>query len=132
MDDLTIVREALADVADRVSSRPPDRAQIDRGLRRVRRRRRVSRAGRGLGVLGGVAAVLAAVQLGVVPVPSWVPVVPVTSTAASALAGGPTRGSLAGDPVWLRALREQVATLDREELPGERWRVPSAGRVDVI
>ncbi|WP_088318908.1 hypothetical protein [Kineosporia sp. R_H_3] len=132
MDELTMVREALADVADRVSSRPPDRAQIDRGLRRVRRRRRVARAGKGLGALGGVAAVLGAVQLGVVPVPSWAPVVPITSPAASALANGPTRGSLAGDAAWLQALREKVATFDQAESGGERWRAPSADRVDVI
>ncbi|WP_088289581.1 hypothetical protein [Kineosporia sp. A_224] len=132
MDELTMVREVLGDVADRVSSRPPDRAQIDRGLRRVRRRRRVARAGKGLGALGGVAAVLAAVQLGVVPVPSWAPVVPITSPAASALANGPTRGSLAGDAAWLRALREKVATFDQAESGGERWRAPSADRVDVI
>jgi hypothetical protein len=132
MDETTLVRQVLDDAAAAVDVRPPSRVEIDRGLRRVRRRRRLARSGRVAGCVAGVAASLTAVQFGLVPLPSWAPAIPVTSTAASALAAQPTRGSLAGDEPWLQALRANVATVDRQESGGERWRAPSADRVDVI
>jgi hypothetical protein len=132
MDELTLLRETLDDIAGRVPARAPTRAQIDVGLRRVRRRRRVVRVGRTVGALAAVGAVAASVQLGAVALPAWAPAVPVGTTAASALSAGPTRGSLAGDAAWLAALRDKVATFDRSESGGERWRAPGADRVDVL
>jgi hypothetical protein len=130
--DLAELKEALDGVADRVHARPPLREDIDRSLHRVRRRRRATRVAQTAGALLGVAGLLGAVQVTGVPLPSWAPAVKVGPSAASALAGQPTRGSLAGDVAWLRALREKVATFDRSEGGGERWRAPSADDVDVV
>jgi hypothetical protein len=132
MDELTLVREALDGAAEQVQVRPPSRAELDGGFRRVRVRRRLARTGKAAGTLAALATSLAVLQLGVVPLPAWVPAVPVTSGTTSALAAGPTRGSLAGDDAWLEALRAKIATFDRSESGGERWRAPSPAAVDVI
>ena len=132
MNDLADLKETLDGVADRVHSRPPLCEDVDRSMRRVRRRRRVTRFAQTGGVLATVAALAGVAQVTGVPLPSWAPAVRVGPSAASALAGQPTRGSLAGDAAWLRGLREKVASFDRSESGGERWRAPSADAVDVI
>lgn len=130
--DLVDLKETLDGVADRVHARPPLRVEVDRSLRRVRRYRRVRRVVRSTAVLVTVVALAGAVQVSGLPLPSWAPAVRVGPSAASALAGQPTRGSLAGDAAWLRGLREKVASFDRSESGGERWRAPSEDAVDVI
>lgn len=131
-ENLTVVKEALDAAADRVHTRTPQREELDRSLRRVRRRRRVARAGKGVGVVGLAAASLTVLQLGFVSLPAFVPAVPVGPQTSSALAGLPVRGSLADDTGWLQAFREKVATFDRSESGGERWKAPSADAVDVL
>lgn len=131
MDELTLVREALDDVVAGLTPRPPSRADIDAGLRRVRRRRRFARAGTTVGSLGAVAASVAVLQVGLVSLPAWAPAVPI-SAGPSALSEQSTKGSLADDAAFLASLREKVATIDNTESGGERWRAPSADRVDVL
>lgn len=129
--DLIVLKETLDDVADRVVARSPLRADVDRSLRRVRSRRRLVRTGQSVGAVLAVAGLLGGVQVLGVPLPTWAPAVGIGQP-ASALADLPTRGSLAADTAWLRGLREKVATFDRSETGGERWRAPSPDAVAVL
>lgn len=100
----TDLREVLEDVAGRVAVRPPTRAELDRRLRGVRRRRRLTRA---VQVVAVAAVAIGTVQLA--PLPGGPPAVTLPATGASVLAQQPTKGPLKDDAQFLAALRTEVA-----------------------
>jgi hypothetical protein len=79
--------------------------------RRARRLRRVA--------VAGCIAVAVGIQTNVVPLPGWAPGIALASP-WSVLAKAPTRGSLAGDRVWLDGFRHQIRGVDD---PGGLWKV---------
>lgn len=127
------VGQHLTALAGQVTVVPvPAWDDVRRGLRRAIRRRRTRRAAAAGGAVLGVVALVGGVQLGVVPYPSYLPAVQLADGSPSALAKGPTRGSLAGDAAWLRSLREHVAGARWDEPDGESWSVQDPGDVTVL
>lgn len=137
-DDLTRQLRATLDAADAglaAHPRPaPPWPDVESGLKHVRRARRVRRAGRVGFATVAVAAACAGVMSGIVPYPSYAPVVSLPVAGGhSALDDGRTRGTLAGDPAWLGAFRERVAGEGvQDESGGESWSPPAASRVSVL
>ncbi|MBF9130359.1 hypothetical protein I0C86_15540 [Plantactinospora sp. S1510] len=97
--------------------------------RREVRHRRTRRLGT-LGVAAGVVAIAVGIQAGVVPLPGR-PSTVATASAPSALAEGPTRGSLAGDRAWLTAFRDQVDGFDDPRGRG-RWEVADRKEIRIV
>ncbi len=110
----------------------PDWDGVRAGLRRSVRRRRLKRAAIVAGAMTSVVALGGSLQLGVLPYPSWAPAVTVASSAPSALAMQPTKGSLAGDAKWLKAFRDFVASERWDESGGESWSVVNPDDVKVL
>lgn len=81
-----------------------------------------------------VASVVGSVQVGWLPYPAWAPAASLSAVTGgtSALAAGPTKGSLAADADWLADLRGHAAAQRRDEAGGESWQIAAADRVDVI
>ncbi len=81
-----------------------------------------------------VAAVVGSVQVGWLPYPAWAPAASLSAVTGgtSALADGPTKGSLADDQGWLSSFRDYVADQRQDESDGETWKVASAENVDVV
>lgn len=124
----------LERAAEQVPVTVPDWDGVRAGMRRARRRRRQRTAGRAGGGVLGVICLLGGIQVGVLPYPSWAPTVTVPSSPThgfSALAQQPTRGSLAGDRVWLDTLRRRVARYQLDG-PGLPWRARSSDDVRVV
>ncbi len=124
----------LGDLASMVEVGAPDWWAVRRGLARARRRRRAVVTGKVVGSVMAVAAVVGSVQVGWLPYPRWAPAASLSAVTGgvSALADGPTRGSLADDANWLADLREHAAAQRRDEAGGESWQIPDGDRVDVI
>jgi hypothetical protein len=110
----------------------PSWDEVRRDLRRATRRRRARRAAVAGGAVLGVVALVGGVQLGVVPYPSYLPAVHFAGGGPSALAEGPTRGSLADDAGWLQSLRTRVAAARWDEPGGESWSVRDPADVTVL
>lgn len=127
------VASHLAGCADALHVSAPRWDDVRRGMRRVRRRRRVRRAGATVAALASVAVLAVGVQAGMLPYPTWAPAVVLPASGGpSALAGQPTKGSLADDEAWLAAFREHVAGLREDESGGETWQVGDPADVTVI
>lgn len=125
-----LVRSTLDEQFSTLPVHPPAWPAVEGALVRVRqaRRRRLRRV-----VSTSVAMVLAAavgVQTGLLPYPAWAPAIGLTA-APSLLDVGVVRGSLHGDAVFLRELREVAAGRSARESEGT-WRVPSVDDVDVL
>ncbi|MFI6333113.1 hypothetical protein ACIBBG_33075 [Micromonospora chersina] len=117
------LRDSLTSAADALTT-PDD--PWPHFSRRETARRRVRRV-RGT-VFAGVLAAAVGVQTNVVPLPSWTPSIAVAAPWAG-LADAPTRGSLAGDRVWLDGLRGHIKGLrDSEGL----WEVAGRDRIRVL
>ena len=128
----TLDQVDAADAARPAATPPWERIQQGMGrARRIRRRARIARVGAGLLALSVSGA---AVVTGVVPYPAFAPTVVIPGSGGkSALDDGRTRGSLAADTEWLKALREHVAAGETTyESGGEFWGPPAARKVDVI
>src|SRR5690349_4091104 len=134
MNQLRSVLDAVEAEQAAAPSPTPPWERIQAGMGRARRYRRRVRVARFCAGLLAVSATGAAVVTGVVPYPSFAPTVAIPGTAGkSALDDGHTRGSLAGDADWLRALREQVAHGEiAHESGGEFWAPPAAKNLSVI
>lgn len=124
----------LGDLASTVEVGAPDWSSVRRGIVRARRRRRAATTGKVIGSVMAAAAVVGSVQVGWLPYPGWAPAASLSAVTGgvSALAEGPTRGSLADDTGWLADLREHAAAQRRDEAGGESWQIAAADRVDVI
>jgi hypothetical protein len=127
------VAERLAACADTLPVPPARWEDVERGLRRVRRRRRLRRLGTTAGALVCVLGLAGGVQLGAVPYPTWAPAVVLPAAGgSSALAAQPTKGSLKDDDAWLAAFRRHVASDRWDESGGESWSVGNPDDVHVI
>ncbi|MBE1484889.1 hypothetical protein [Plantactinospora soyae] len=100
-----------------------------RFAKREVRHRRTRRLGT-LAVAAAVVAVALGIPANVVPLPGWPPNV-APAAPPSALAEGPTRGSLAGNRAWLTALRDQVDGFDDPQGIG-RWEVADRKEIRVV
>jgi hypothetical protein len=99
-------------------------------VRREVRHRRARRRGTLAVAVAGFVAVVVGIQAGVVPLPGW-PSTVATTLPPSALAEGPTRGSLAGDRAWLTAFRARVDGFDDPQGTG-RWKVADRKEIRVV
>jgi hypothetical protein len=121
------VRESLRQRADSgVTAETDPWAAFSTRERRHRRQRAARRTV--VGVAG--AGLVAALALGVVPLPAALPAIPVDPAAGSSLLqDAPTRGSLAGNTAWLAGLRQAVSGHDDGD--GE-WRVVDRKGIRIV
>jgi hypothetical protein len=93
-------------------------------------RERTHRRSRRVRLAVAAAAVTAAVgvQTNVVPLPGWAPGIAVAGR-ETALTNSPTRGSLAGDLAWQRAMRHEVKDVQD---PDALWKVSDRKRIKFV
>jgi hypothetical protein len=93
-------------------------------------RERTHRRSRRVRLAVAAVAVTAAVgvQTNVVPLPGWAPGIAVAGR-ETALTSSPTRGSLAGDLAWQRAMRREVQDVQD---PDELWKVSDRRKIKFV